>query len=282
MAGTLWAGDTFRKRLQLAIGPTAELGEEIAAGAGHRAFAAARRDDGTPCVVTVHLAPPAGPDAVAMQQRVKALPALAHPALEVPLAAGEIDGHAWVVEPAPTLPSLRELLATGPLPISRGVSALRDLARALAALHRRGLTHGAISIDSVRLGDAGLRLGSLAQAHGEPVRADLDAVDAIGWALFTGELERRSTRLLSSLRRGVPPSLDALCARMHAADPRDRPQSAGAILDALDEVPTHRDSGQLGAIVDASLHDGRPRRAVVWLVVGGAIIVLFALLQSQV
>lgn len=278
----LWVGETMRKRLQLAVGPTAVLGEEVAAVAGHRAFAASSRADGRPCVVTVHLAPPAGPDPAAMQQRVKELPNMGHPALEVPLAAGEINGHAWVVEPISALPSLRDVLSAGPLPMDRGVSALRDLARALAALHRRGLTHGAISVDTVRIGDEGIRLAGLAQAHGETVRADLDAVDVVSWALLSGDLERRSLRSLSSIRRGVPPSLDALCARLHATDPRDRPQSAGAVLDALDDVPTHRDGGQLVAIVDASLRDGRPRRATVWLVVGGAIIVLLALLQSRV
>jgi hypothetical protein len=280
MIDAIGVTDLLRQRLQVSLGARAELGEEIAGGADRRAFAAVTRDGGVPVVVTVHRALPAGPDPDAMQRRVSRLRELGHGVVAVPLAVGDVNGHAWVMEAQPSLPSVRDRLAAGLPPLADGVSAIRDLARALAMMHRRGITHGAIDLNTVRIDGPNLRLGGVGQTLGGSVREDLDALGEVAWALLSGERERRSARSLSSIRRGVAPSLDALCAALHASDPRDRPQSAGAILDALDAVPTRRPN-PLVSIVDAGLHDGRPRRAVAWLVVGAAILLLFALLESR-
>lgn len=280
MTDTISARDTLRQRLQLSLGARAELGEEIDGGVDRRAFKATTRDAGIPVVVTLHRAPPDGPDPDAMQGRLGRLRGLEHGVLDLPLAAGSLDGHVWVMDMVPELPSACERLATGPLPLVQGVSAIRDLARAITAMHRCGITHGAIDLHVVRIGSTGLRLGGVGQTLGGTVRADLDALGEVAWALLSGELKPRPFRPLSTIRRGVAPSLDALCGALRAPDPRDRPQSAGAILDALDAVPTHR-SNPLASIVDAGLHDGRPRRAMVWIVVGAAILLVLALLQTR-
>jgi serine/threonine protein kinase len=174
----------------------------------------------------------------------------------------------------------RERLHSGPLSLTHAVSATRDLARALAAVHRRQLVHGAIGLDSVRITSDGARLGGVGRSLEGSVRGDLDALGEVMWALFSGEVEGGSLQPLSKVRRGVTPTLDALFASMRAPDPRDRPQRAEAILSALDAVPTRR-RNPLASIVDVGLHDARPRRAVVWLVVGAAVLLLAALLQSR-
>ena len=281
MAKTILAAVAVRQRLQLSLGDRAELGEESLVGADRRAFVASTRDGGIAVVVTLHQAPPGGPDPDAMQSRVSRLRELEHGVVDVPLAAGNLDGHAWVMEAVSLLPSARDRLAAGRVPLAEGVSAIRDLARALAALHRRGITHGAIDLQTVRIGSAGLRLGGVGQALGGSVRDDLDALGEVAWSLLSGEVERRSARPLSTIRRGVAPSLDALCAHLRAPDPRHRPQRAEAVLDALDAVPTRR-SSPLESIVDVGVHDVRPPRGVAWLVVGAAILLLLALLQSRV
>jgi hypothetical protein len=279
MPNTGTVADALRQRLRLALGAHAELGEEIAA-AGCRAFRATTTDGGAAAIVTVYRAPSEGPDPEVFCHRVKGVRELAHGVVDAPLAAGDLDGHAWLMEAVSPLPSARERLGAGQLPIAQGVSATRDICRALTALHRRGITHGCINLDTVRITADGARLGGVGRSLRGSVRSDLDAVGIVAWALLSGELDGRSSRPLSKIRRGIAPSLDALAVAFSAADPRHRPQSAGAILEVLDMMPTRR-ATPLSSIVDAGMNDGRPRRAVVWLVVGAALLLLLALLQSR-
>ncbi len=46
-------------------------------------------------------------------------------------------------------PTVRELLAEGPLPERQAALAVRELGRAVEALHRRGVHHGAVGPDTV-------------------------------------------------------------------------------------------------------------------------------------
>lgn len=238
------------------------------------------RDDGRPVIVTVHPAPPAGPHPDLIHEHVARVRELEHVLLELPIADGNLDGRAWVMEAVPPHLAALDRLHAGPLPLAHGVSAIRDLARALAATHRKGLTHGAISLETVRITPDGARLGGVGRSMSGSVRGDLDALGEVAWALLSGDVEAPALRPLSRVRRGIAPNLEALCLSMRAPDPRHRPQRAEAILDALDAVPTRR-SNSLASIVDVGLHDVRPQRAVAWLVVGVAIFMLFALLQSR-
>ena len=273
-------GDAMRKRLQLNLGMLVDLGDEVPSPAGGRAFTAKRRETGETVVVVVHRAPPDGPDAAEMRQRLARLRDLDHGVLDLPLGDGNLDGHFWSIELA-SLPSALDRLEDGQLPLPLAVAVIRDLARALAAIHRRGITHGAINLRTVRIGDAGARLTGFGDALGESVRSDLDALGFVAWALLTGEADQSSAHLLSRVRRGVPPALDTLCASFCARNPADRPQRAEAVLAALDAIPT-RHRNPLTSIVDGDWHDVRPQRALGWLVVGAAIIVLAVLLSSHV
>lgn len=273
--------DSLRQRLQLALGSQAELRGELRCAPAHRAFAGVRRSDDRAVIVTVHPAPPAGPAPDAVRDHVVKVRELEHELLELPLAHGDLDGRAWVLEAVPPEVAALDRLHAGPLPLAHAVSALRDLARALTAAHRRGITHGAINLETVRITTDGARLSGIGRSMSGSVRGDLDAVGEVAWSLLTGETDSRTSRPLSKIRRGIAPSLEALCVSLRAPDPRHRPQRAEAILDALDAVPTRR-SSSLASIVDVGLHDVRPQRAVAWLVVGAALFLVFALLQARV
>lgn len=271
---------SLHSRLQLSLGAVAELGDELAGVAGRRRFAAVAREGSHPVIVTLHLPPPAGPDAAALRRRLDGLRELGHGTLELPLACGELDGCAWVADAVPSVPAAADRLAAGPLPLAQAVSVIRDIARALAAMHRRGIFHGAIDLDVVGLGGRGARLGGLGLSLGGSPRDDLDALGRVAWALLNGERRPTSVRPLSQLRRGVSLELDALCASLVAADAADRPQRAEAILDALDAIPTPR-RNSLTSVVDPGLHDARPRRGLGWLILGAAIVALAILISTR-
>ena len=271
------AGDTVRARLQLAVGAIAELRDERPQRGGRREFGAVARASGQALLVTVHPQPPAGPYPEALQRRIDQLRGIGHPSLAVPLASGALDGSGWTIESEPLGVSARERLARGPIAVRQGVSALRAMARALVTMHRRGVVHGAIDLDTVRLVGGGTMLHGAATSHEATVRDDLDAVGTVIWTLLAGEAPAGSPPSLSDIRRGVPHALDALCAALVAPSPERRPQHAEAILTALDAIPTRRWS-PLSSIVDAGTHDARPRRRRGWAVAAAALLALVALL----
>jgi hypothetical protein len=160
------------------------------------------------------------------------------------------------------------------LSLHDAVSAIRDLARGLAAMHRRELFHGAITLDAVRIGDGGARLAHLGHGTGGSIRDDLDALGLVAWALVSGEREYGRPRRLSQIRRGVSPELDRLCTMLVDADVNRRPQRAEVILEALDAVPGRRATAT--GFDGGSERDGRHPLQYRWIAVG--MVVLMALL----
>jgi eukaryotic-like serine/threonine-protein kinase len=79
---------------------------------------------------------------------------LQHPHIVPLLAAGELDGLPYLTMPYVAGRSLRERLAESPaLPIDESVDILRDVARALAFAHGRGVIHRDIKPDNVLLAE---------------------------------------------------------------------------------------------------------------------------------
>ncbi|MGH7593619.1 MAG: hypothetical protein ACRELE_07195 [Gemmatimonadales bacterium] len=271
---------SLHPRLQLRLGAIAELGREAAGSGGRRSFDALVRDTGRPVVVTLHPPCPRGPQAGALQARIAELRALQHGGLQLPIAVGELDDSAWVVEAVPSDTAAADRIAAGPVPLRQGVSLIRDLARTLAAMHRRNVFHGAIDLDVISIGDRGARLRGTALSLAGTRREDLDALAQVAWALLSGERRPISVRKLSTLRRGVVPGLDVLCASLLAADPADRPQRAEAVLGLLDAVPSPR-AGPTSWIVDVGMSDTRSRHGVPWLLLGAAAAILIILLAAR-
>lgn len=262
-------------RLQLGLPQEIELGDELTSIAGRRRFDA--MTGGQAAIVTLHAKPPVGPLAADLERRLADVRTLAHASIALPLASGELDGSAWVVDAAPVTPTIIGRLATGSLPIDEAVALVRELTRAIAAMHRRGIWHGAIDLDVIEPGPDGVRLGGIGMSLGTSRRHDLDALGLVASALLSGRSGAGAVQPLSRLRRGVSPKLDALCSSLLAPAPADRPACAEEILEALDAVPTLR-RNPLTSLVDAGW-DTRPRRRLGWLMFGVAmagLAILFA------
>jgi len=275
--GVATLSDPLRAQLQLSLGCVAELGAELSVAGDRRVFAAVARADGRRLTVTLHPAPPLGPDPATVAGRLAQIGALRHAALDLPIASGELDGRAWVIDAIPALPALADRLAGRPLSIAHAVSAIRDLARALVAMHRSGAFHGAIGLNTVTIGPDGARLGGFAASQTGSPQDDVDALGLVAWTLLTGELPEPELRPLSQIRRGVPKQLDALCATWLGPNPARRPRRAETILDLLDAIPTPR-LRTPGWIGDVVTRDGRPRPDAGWLLLAvGALVVIVIL-----
>src|SRR5687767_15140669 len=74
---------------------------------------------------------------------------LQHPHVIPLFAAGDADGLPYFVMPYVEGESLRGRLARGPLPIPEILTILRDVARALAYAHSRGVIHRDIKPDNI-------------------------------------------------------------------------------------------------------------------------------------
>ncbi len=260
-----------RARLQLSVGGVAELDAEPMRLPDRAIYRAVERDTGDAMTVTLFAAPPRGPDAALLRDRVDTLRRISHPLLELPVAVGDVDGCSWAAERIPGV-TLRQRSLQGLLPLADGVAALRDVARALTSLHRHGMVHGALTVDAVSLTGEGAVLTHAAFPNDAHVADDIEALARVGWTLLTGERINARGRYLSQVRRGVSPSLDALGMSLFALDRSARPETVAAILDALDDIPTPR-RGSPDSVLGEARFDVRAVRPAWtgWLLLLGAV-----------
>ena len=154
----------------------------------------------------------------------------------------------------------------------------RQLCRALAHIHGRGVIHRDVAATNILFDERGVaHLGDFDQAisaeeaataafipltpEGIPApellsqatpdhRADLYALGAVLYELLVGALPpagEHPTQVVppSKFRQNVPPRLDTLIVSMLAADRENRPHSAQAVLDELRDIERTADLGLL-------------------------------------
>ena len=212
-------------RLQTAMGDAYRLERELPGGGMSRLFVAMESSLNRRVVIKV-LPPELTSDvsAARFKQEIELAAHLQHPHILPILAAGSKDDLLYYVMPFVAGESLRQHLASGPMPIGDAVRILREVADALAYAHRKGIVHRDIkpenilleeghavladfgvarAIDEARSGAAmprvtgtGMSVGTPTymapeQASGErhiDARADLYALAVVGYEMLAGKL----------------------------------------------------------------------------------------------
>ena len=95
----------------------------------------------------------AGVSVARFRREIQVAASLQHPHIVPILDAGEMDGLPYFVMPFVEGESLRHALEQGPLPLREAVRVLRDVARALAVAHQRGVVHRDVKPDNILLAD---------------------------------------------------------------------------------------------------------------------------------
>jgi serine/threonine protein kinase len=143
----------LRQQLQHTLGTTYALERELGGGGMSRVFVAEERRLNRKVVIKV-VSPELAADVSGERfEREIQLAASLQQANIVPiLAAGEMDGLPFYTMPFVEGESLRRRLgAEGRLPIATVIGVLRDVAKALAYAHARGVVHRDIKPDNVLL-----------------------------------------------------------------------------------------------------------------------------------
>ena len=183
--------------LQSALGDAYQIERELGGGGMSRVFLAREQALKRAVVIKV-LLPLVHPSlrAERFAREVRLVAALQHPNVVPLFSAGEAAGLPYYVMPYVSGESLRaRLTREGRLPLAEALSILRDVARALAFAHERGVVHRDVKPENVLLaGDAavvtdfGIAKAVVAAAGaddgGEPTN-DLRTLSAIGSTIGT-------------------------------------------------------------------------------------------------
>ncbi len=146
----------LRDQLRLALGGTYSIERELHGGGMSRVFLAEETRFERKVVIKV-LSPElaAGISAERFEREIKLAAQLQQANIVAVHAAGEVGGLPYYTMPFVEGESLRTRLGRGQLSLSESVAILRDVARALAYAHSKGVVHRDIKPENVLLsGDA--------------------------------------------------------------------------------------------------------------------------------
>lgn len=265
-------------QLRLATGTAAELIEPLPHDGTLQLFAARAINsaDGRPSrVVVVHRVPPDGPTAGALLDRMASIRAASHTGIAAPLATGEVNGQGWIVEPlTPSATMAQRLAMRGGLSTSETVGLLRDTARALAALHRRGVAHGALTLSGLALEGHGVILHRL----GRTTSTDTDG----DWRTLGTMMQQVITQSRSG-RHQFPQAIIDLVARMTTAGTTGPGLTANEILGVLDRFPSSGTTSEFALVdgVGRGNRDHSDRRTLLLAALAGVLVVLWFLLRGR-
>jgi serine/threonine-protein kinase len=182
--------------LQSALGDAYRIERELGGGGMSRVFLAREQALGRDVVIKVlRPAIAAGLRAERFAREVRVAAAMQHPNVVPLFSAGDAAGLPYYVMPYVSGESLRaRLTRDGRLPLADALSILRDVARALAFAHERGVVHRDVKPENVLLaGDAAVvtdfgiakAVVAAVDADGAETANDLRTLSAVGTTIGT-------------------------------------------------------------------------------------------------
>ena len=187
--------DDLQARLTTAFSATHDFDRELGGGGMSRTYLATERALNRRVVIKV-LAPEllAGVSVERFKREVLLVAQLQHPHIVPVISSGDAEGLPWFAMPYVEGQSLRTRIAAGPIGLSEAVGILRDVAKALAFAHGRGVVHRDIKPDNVLL------------SEGSATVTDFGIAKAISAARI-GAGQRGSTLTQVGTSLGTPPKI---------------------------------------------------------------------------